>query len=65
MQKIATFLSLIRLQNLFIVALKHDLGIDYLLVYKNFNNRKQAFDYCDKYLNNIEKCLIVNLQNLN
>ena len=52
-------------ENLFIVALKHDLGIDYLLLYKNFNNRKQAFDYCDKYLNNIENCLIVNLQNLN
>ena len=50
--------------DLFIVAIKFDLGIDYLLVYKNFNNRKEAFDYCDKYLNIIRNCLIVNFQNL-
>ena len=52
-------------EDLFVVALKHNLGIDYLLLYKNFNKRSDAFDYCAKYLNFIDNCLIVNVQNLN
>ena len=51
-------------EDLFIVVLKHNLGIDYLLVYKNFKSRKEAFDYCTQYLNFIRDCLIVNIQNL-
>ena len=50
--------------DLFIVSLKHNLGIDYLLVYKNFINRKNALDYCTNYLNFIENCLIININNL-
>jgi len=51
-------------KDLFIVALKHNLGIDYLIVYKNFMNKMEAMDHCGKYLNFIENCLIVNIQNL-
>ena len=35
-----------------------------LLVYKNFESRNEALDYCTQYLNFIGKCLIVNVQNL-
>ena len=51
-------------EDLFIVSLKHNLGIEYLLTYKNFINRKMAFDYCINYLDFIENCLIVNVNNL-
>jgi len=50
--------------DLLIVALNHNLGIDYLLVYRNFKTRNGALNYCSKYLNFIENCLIINLQNL-
>ena len=54
------------INDLFIVLMKHNLGsgIDYLLVYKNFENRGEALNYCEKYLHFIENCLIVNVQNL-
>ena len=51
-------------EDLFIVVLKHNLGIDYLLVYKNFESRNEALDYCNKYLNFNKNCLIVNIRNL-
>jgi len=51
-------------EDLFVVSLKHNLGIDYLLVYRNFMNRKKALDYCTKFLDLIENCLIVNINNL-
>ena len=47
-----------------VVALKHNFGIDYLIVYKNFMNKIDAMNHCRKYLNFIENCLIVNIQNL-
>lgn len=47
-----------------VVALKHNFGIDYLIVYKNFMNKIDAINHCRKYLNFIENCLIVNIQNL-
>ena len=55
---------LILKNELFIVAFSNSLGIDYLLVYKNFNNNIQAMDYCQKHLIFIQNCLIVNIQNL-
>ena len=51
-------------KDLSVVALKHNLGIDYLIVYKNFMNKIEAMNHCRKYLNFIENCLIVNIQNL-
>ena len=52
-------------EDLSVVGLKHNLGIDYLLVYKSFINKIEAIDYCSKYLNFIKNCLIVNIRNLN
>ena len=63
MFKFANNLSFIK-EDLFVVVLKHNLGIDYLLVYKNFVSRNEANEYCTKYLNFIENCLIVNVQEL-
>ena len=61
--KFANNLSFIK-EELFVVVLRHNLGIDYLLVYKNFESRNEAFEYCTKYLNFIENCLIINVQEL-
>ena len=47
-----------------IIAFNHNIGNDYLLLYKNFNNREEAIEYCSKYLTFIDDCLIVNAQNL-
>ena len=61
--KFANNLSFIK-EELFVVVLRHNLGIDYLLVYKNFESRNEAFEFCTKYLNFIENCLIINVQEL-
>ena len=50
--------------DLYIIAFNHNLGIDYLLLYKNFENNDIAFNYCKNYLNFTPKCLIVNVQNI-
>ena len=52
-------------EDFYVVTLKSELGIDYFLLYKNFNNRKEAQEYCSKYLSQIDNCLIVNVQNFN
>ena len=51
-------------EDLFIVSLKHNLGIEYLLIYKNFINYEAASDYCKKYLDFLDNCLVVNINNL-
>jgi len=51
-------------KDLYIVAFDHNLGNEYLLVYKDFLSRKSALDYCLQYLNFLPNCLIVNVQNL-
>jgi len=48
-----------------VVVLRHDIGFDYLLMYKNFDNRNKALEHCAKFLKFIDNCLIINLQNLN
>mgnify|MGYP001463236276 CR=1 FL=1 len=50
---------------LFIASLKTSIGIEYLLLYKNFETRLKGFNYCQKYAHFIENCIIVNAQNLN
>ena len=47
-----------------IVILDHAIGREYLLIYKNFETKNSAYDYCSNYLKNINTCLIVNVQNL-
>ena len=40
------------------------LGVEYLLLYKNFNSRIEGQDYCIKYVHFLDNCIIVNVQNL-
>ena len=47
-----------------VVVFKHNLGIDYLLVYKNFENYQEAKEYCSNSLTFILNCLVVNVNNL-
>ena len=55
----------LKINDFFIVFFNSDLGNEYMLLYKNFSTRILASDYCLKYLNFLQKCLIVNAQNLN
>ena len=55
----------LKINDFFIVVFNTDLGNEYMLLYKNFSRRNLAADYCLKYLNFLQKCLIVNAQNLN
>ena len=47
-----------------IVILDHSIGHEYILIYKNFETRNLALDYCYHYLKTIDTCLIVNVQKL-
>ena len=47
-----------------IVSFQSQIGIDYLLLYKNFDTRDEAYNYCLKYISDLEKCLIVDVQAL-
>ena len=51
-------------KELFIAILKNSLGNEYFLLYKNFLSRPSALEYCEKHAFFIDKCLIVNVQNL-
>ena len=55
----------LKISDFFIVVFNNDLDNEYMLLYKNFSTRILASDYCLKYLNFLQKCLIVNTQNLN
>ena len=55
----------LKIEDFFIVIFTSDLGQEFMLLYKNFSRRNLAADYCLKYLNFLQKCLIVNAQNLN
>ncbi len=39
-------------------------GNKYFLLYKNFKSRELAQKYCEKYTFFLDKCLIVNVKNL-
>ena len=47
-------------EDFFTIILSSDIGSEYLLLYKNFNSRKDALNHCHKYLFQLDKCLIVN-----
>ena len=49
---------------LFIAILKNNLGNEYFLLYKNFISRPRALEHCKKYAYFLDKCAIVNVQNL-
>ena len=54
----------LKINDFFIVVFNSDLDNEYMLLYKNFSSRILASDYCLKHLNFLQKCLIVNVQNL-
>tara|TARA_B100000029_G_C17558592_1_gene952519 strand:+ start:1257 stop:1781 length:525 start_codon:yes stop_codon:yes gene_type:complete len=48
----------------YILLFDYEIGFDYLLLYKNFKNRKNAYDYCLKNLFFLDQCIIVNGQKI-
>ena len=52
-------------EDFFTIILSTDIGSEYLLLYKNFNDRKEALNHCHKYLFQLDKCLIVNTKLFN
>ena len=60
LKKILSFNETIyKIDDFYIMALSTEIGIDYFLIYKNFETRQEAQNYCDNYLSTIENCLIV------
>ena len=49
--------------NLFIASLDGILGIEFFLLYKNFENQLDALDYCSKNQFFRKNCIIVNVEN--
>jgi len=56
--------SIFSKNDLYLAIFKNNIGDDYLLLYKNFINRELALDYCKKYVFFLDKCIIVNAQQL-
>ena len=52
-------------EDLYVVILNYELISEYLLLFKNFSTRKNALEYCEKYSYYLDKCIIVNVKNLN
>ena len=51
--------TIFQIDDFYILALSSEIGIDYFLIYKNFESRKDAQKYCANYLSKIENCVIV------
>ena len=51
--------TIYNLEDFYILAFSTKIGIEYFLLYKNFENREGAKNYCLDFLSKIENCLIV------
>ena len=51
--------TIYNLEDFYILAFSTKIGIEYFLLYKNFENREKAKNYCLDFLSKIENCLIV------
>ena len=51
-------------KDLYISAFISNSSTEYFLLYKNFESRNIAQNFCKKYTYFVDKCLIVNVQNL-
>mgnify|MGYP000045899245 CR=1 FL=1 len=51
-------------KDLYISAFMSNSSTEYFLLYKNFESRNIAQNYCEKYTYFVDKCLIVNVKNL-
>ena len=49
-------------ENFYILSFNTNIGIEYFLLYKNFETSKKAYNYCIKYLNILDQCLIVDVK---
>ena len=54
--------SIFKKDEFFIFTFHSQVGVEYFLLYKNFNTREKAYNYCTKYLTKLEKCLIVDVK---
>ncbi len=51
--------NIYKLQDFYILALNLDIGVEYFLLYKNFEIREDAQNYCSNFLIKIDNCLII------
>ena len=51
-------------KDLFVFLINTDLGPNYFVSYKNFDNKIKALEYCEN-LSFLNKCLIINLESYN
>ena len=51
--------SIFNIEDFYILELNTDIGTEYFLLYKNFENRLMAKEYCSNFLTKIDQCLIV------
>ena len=51
-------------KDLYISAFTNNSSVEYFLLYKNFESRNIAQNFCEKYTYFVDKCLIVNVKNL-
>ena len=56
--------SIFEPKDLYISAFMSNSSTEYFLLYKNFESRNVAQNFCEKYTYFVDKCLIVNVQNL-
>ena len=54
--------SIFKKDEFFIFTFHSQVGVEYFLLYKNFNTREKAYNYCAKYLTKLKKCLIVDVK---
>ena len=51
-------------KDLYIAVFMSNSSTEYFLLYKNFESRNVAQNFCEKYTYFVDKCLIVNVKNL-
>ncbi|PPR48913.1 MAG: hypothetical protein CFH15_01457 [Alphaproteobacteria bacterium MarineAlpha5_Bin5] len=49
----------------YLLAFTTDIGTEYFLLYKNFQSKEKAYNYCSKYLTILDNCLIVDVEKFN
>ena len=52
------------IEELYIYLFEHDLGYEYLILYKSFNLKYEGYNFCSNQLRFLNKCIIVNANNL-
>ena len=58
-------LSEINSADFYILSFDTNIDIEFFLLYKNFENKEVALNYCNNYLKLKHNCIILNVQKLN